>query len=556
MKNSTVGVLMCAAVLIIVRGGSANFLAYDDEPTTIDPEEDYAQDEDQRRADYHDAMDRLISQAFNQTSEASKPIAEQAKVTPADSGIDEDVKCAANRKPIPIAARPVVTISKCCPAEQSFLHESIARCKEPLRRPRLPIISREVHLYDRSCYKFGHYLKQNISVNGKCIGKHVVFNDGTLFTVIQNGSLMVSSKDQVAFYREFCLEETATSVLVAYVCDDMTFPDPFDAVDKLVIGSALVALVLTVLVYGFERNFHTAFGRMIIAHVGLLFTALLLEAALTEFEEEFYSLIVYILIGASYVIFAVANLHSLIVSQGKFQKLDIKYVAFIAFGCCIVWLISALFILVSDERIGTLCTVFSSLVLSVLANMFSLRRILTRRHHLLTAMDSCYEFSESIEESNYVHHQKELNILSTFAAILQLLHWILFAADRYRLLYCLSWCGLTVFAVFVCFRFRSITVLACCNGGAVRTAGNGFSKEMRHHHRQPQHLQLSEEPDSNETTGNEYNQWNNSSAAPHIHQQRDNQKHTLATVAEEDGLHDEESRNGHARGLNGMGRDV
>lgn len=113
----------------------------------------------------------------------------------------------------------------------------------------------------------------------------VVFNDGTLFTVIQNGSLMVSSPERVVFYRDFCLEETATSVLVAYVCDEINYPDPFDVVDKLVIGSALVALVLTVLVYGFERNFHTAFGRMIIAHVGLLFTALLLEAALTEFEE-------------------------------------------------------------------------------------------------------------------------------------------------------------------------------------------------------------------------------------------------------------------------------
>lgn len=112
-----------------------------------------------------------------------------------------------------------------------------------------------------------------------------MFNDGALFTVIQNGSLMVSSPEQMAIYRDFCLEETASSVLVAYVCDELVYPDPFDWVDKLVIGTALVVLFLTVLLYGFERNFHCVFGKLIMVHVGLLFTALLLEAALTEFEE-------------------------------------------------------------------------------------------------------------------------------------------------------------------------------------------------------------------------------------------------------------------------------
>lgn len=97
MKNS-IAVVLCAGVLLIVRETSANFLAYDDESTTNDPEEDYAQDEDQRRADYHDAIDRLISQAFNQTSDSGKPNTERAKVASDASGIDDDVKCAANRK--------------------------------------------------------------------------------------------------------------------------------------------------------------------------------------------------------------------------------------------------------------------------------------------------------------------------------------------------------------------------------------------------------------------------------------------------------------------------
>lgn len=254
-----------------------------------------------------------------------------------------------------------------------------------------------------------------------------MFNDGALFTVIQNGSLMVSSPDQMVIYKDYCLEETGSSVLVAHVCDAIVFPDPFDWADKLIIGTALVALFLTALLYAFEATFQTIFGRLITIHAALLFTALLLEAALTEFNEAFYSTIVYVLIGASYVLFAAANLYSLFTSLSNYKKMDNRNVVYVAFGCCLFWLFSVLFTMYYQgklhvfpnhypfhkynfivDKVVALCTVFSGLVLSVLVNLIILRGILNRRHQLLTAMDSCYEISDSNEYSTYVHHRKEL----------------------------------------------------------------------------------------------------------------------------------------------------
>ncbi|XP_039434878.1 uncharacterized protein LOC120417004 [Culex pipiens pallens] len=559
-------VLVVVLGLLVWRPISSNFVAYDDDhELNGGDDQEYLQDADHQRPpreDYHDALDRLITHALNQThpsgdSPGSPAALVDSKVTAASPlEVDEEPpKCAANRQPIPISPSTQLSVAKCCPEGQTFLHESIVKCKSPLRKIRLPIISRRVHLYDSSCYHFGAYLKPNVTFNGRCIGKRLVFNDGALFTVIQNGSLMVSSPEQMAIYRDFCLEETASSVLVAYVCDELVYPDPFDWVDKLVIGTALVVLFLTVLLYGFERNFHCVFGKLIMVHVGLLFTALLLEAALTEFEEAFYSLIVYTLIGASYVIFAAANLHNLIANQASFQKMDSRNVAYVAFGCCLLWLASVLFTLYCDEKIATLCTVFAALLLSVLVNVITLRGIVSRRHHLLTAADNFYDISDGggTESTTYLHHRKELTILATFAALVQVLHWALYAAGRYNLLYGLSWCGLTVFAVFVCFRYRSITVLFCT------TSGGGSRKVLRHHHHQDEHqqqqqagedtppssiLQLAGQdqprPPPISTSSPYYSQLTSSATSQyyHHHQQenQDNQKHmALPPVAEEEG---------------------
>ncbi|XP_055600007.1 uncharacterized protein LOC129749144 [Uranotaenia lowii] len=557
----------------------ANFVAYDDDLLTTQgfPEDDALRD--QAKADYQDAIDRLITHAFSNetTHNASLGTEGEDSVKVNASATDAPLKCAANRKPrlIARAKNNTVPVAKCCPEGEAFLHESVSKCRIPLRRPRLPVVSRELLLYDQSCYRFGPYIRHNLTVSGRCIGKHLVINDGAIFTVIQNGSLMVSNPEQMLIYRDFCLEETASSVLVAWVCDEIVFPDPFDFVDKLIIGSALVAVFVTVLLYGFERNFHTIFGKLVMAHAGLLFAALLLEAALTEFEEAFYSTIVYILIGASYVIFAAANVHCMISTQGKYQRVDVRNITFVAFGCSLIWLTSTLFTLYFNEKTVTLCTVFGALTVSLVTNLIVLRGIIHRRHHLLTTtMDSCYELTESTEYSSYVHHRKELTILSTFATILQLLHWILFAAGRYNLLYGMSWCALTIFAVFVCFRYRSITVLSGGGGGGGRS---GISKVLRHrhhpHHHQHQQQGEPEEPSAGVPTGsnsssasspeNGYNQLQQQppttgdsyqSSPPHRwdenrhqnnhqhHQPRemqpmgngDNQKHALTPVAEED----------------------
>ncbi|XP_053685815.1 uncharacterized protein LOC128735351 [Sabethes cyaneus] len=569
MRKSAALALYAATALILACQSGANYVAYDEDLTTIgDPSDlDYLQDEAQRRADYHDAIDRLIASVMNQTEDADtdsdsrkKSNADPVKVSDADAEKDT-LKCAANRQPQPIVPASSLTINKCCPPGESFLHESITRCKEGLRRPRLPIISREVIIYDQTCFEFGQYLKNNVTTNGKCIGKHLVFsNDGAMFTMIQNGSLMVSNANQMVIYHDYCVEETGTTVLAAFVCDEIVFPDPFDLVDKLVIGSALVALFLAVLIYAFERNFHTTFGKLIMVHVGLLFVALLLEAALTEFEESIYSTIVFILIEASYVVFVATNLQLLVCKQSDFQKMDTRNVVFVAFGCCVLWVIAVLFTLYCDEILVVLCTIFSSLLFSILVNLVVLRGMVNRRHHLLNSMDSTYEISDSVEFSGFVQYRRELTILSTIAAVLQLLHWIVYAASRYSLLYSLSWCGLTVFVVYVCFRYRSITVLSV---GSRSNISNVLRHRHQHHHHQEQqqnhqssqhhdeqqHQQQHsphrfEEPSGNGSYQEMENGFHQMQPNSHGHQQRvDNQKHpSLAPVPEESGQSASEDR--------------
>ncbi|XP_058457426.1 uncharacterized protein LOC131434593 isoform X2 [Malaya genurostris] len=462
---------------------------------------------------------------------------------------------------IRIASNPQLSINKCCPMEESFLHESIARCKIAQRKSRMSIISREIEMYHQSCYSFGRYLKHNISVNGKCIGKHLVFSDdGALFTVIQNGSLMVTRADEMMIYRDFCVEQTGSSVLAAYVCDELVFPDPFDVVDKVTISSALLTLFVTVLIYAFERNFHTTFGKLVMIHVGFLFVALLLEAALAEFEESIYSTIVFILIQASYVSFVGANLQLMISNQADYKKLDVRNVVYVAFGCCIIWVISALFTLYYNEIIITLCTVFSSLIFSILVTVIVLKGIVNRRHLLLTSMDNCYEISDSMEFSGFVQYRKEITILSTIAAILQLLHWIVYAAGRYNLVYVLSWCGLTMFVVFVCFRFRSITVLTGSDGQ------RSISKELRSRHQEQQHQHF-EEATINAYQENGYNQTQSNYSygyqqPQHLQQQQhqpcdSNQNHTsLTLVAEEDGPLGSDLGNRYAQRVNEVEKRV
>ncbi|XP_062558962.1 uncharacterized protein LOC134223783 [Armigeres subalbatus] len=548
-STAVLSVLVAGALILTVlaRNCSANFVAYEDQDD-VDKDntdlEEYVHDEEQKRADYHDAIDRLISHALNETRQPENRDAGVKVAATNETERDEDLTCAGNRSPKRINALEALTVKKCCPMGQSFLHESISKCRFPLRPARLPVVSRELHFYDRSCYRFGPYLKHNLTIDGHCIGKHLVFNDGAMFTVIQNGSLMVSTTEQLLMYKDFCLEETGSSVLVAHVCDAIVFPDPFDWVDKMIIGSALLVLSLTVLLYAFESSFQTVFGRLILIHAALLFTALLLEAALTEFNEAFYSTIVYVLIGAAYVLYAAANLYALCTGLSNYQKIDSRNVVYLALGGCILWVVSVLFTMYFNDKLVALCTIFSGLVLSVFVNLIILRGTLKRRHHLLTAMDSCYEISDSSEYSTYVHHRKELAILCSFASTIQLLHWILFLASRYNLLYALSCCGLTIFAVFVCFRYRSITLLPCS-----RTGDGSISKVLRHRQQRrqhPTHYQQQQEqlPSSEEPTPtvppweNGYNQLHAAASPPNgTHQQqhhsRDNQKHSLASVVEE-----------------------
>lgn len=149
-------------------------------------------------------------------------------------------------------------------------------------------------------------------------------------------------------------------------------------------------------------------------------------------------------------------------------------------------------------------------------------------------------------------------ILSSFATVLQLLHWILFVASRYNLLYALSWCGLTIFAVFVCFRYRSITLLLSSSGNAGN--GSSISKVLRHRHQrhphhhpnylqQEQQLPASEElvPTTTPPWENGYNQLHAAASPTHSQQQRrDNQKHSsLTPVAEEREREQDDAANAH-----------
>lgn len=94
-RRILVAVVVVVIVTVFARNCSANFVAYDEDVTTI-PDEEYAQGEDQKRVDYHDAIDRLISDALNQTD--GKATAEAVvKVNANETVRDEDLKCAVNR---------------------------------------------------------------------------------------------------------------------------------------------------------------------------------------------------------------------------------------------------------------------------------------------------------------------------------------------------------------------------------------------------------------------------------------------------------------------------
>lgn len=103
MKVLLVVVLIVA---VLARNCGANFVFYDDDSDKDNHGlEEYVNDEEQKRADYHDAIDRLISHALNETSHQETPQQDKAadvvvavnSTAARETDPDENLTCAGDR---------------------------------------------------------------------------------------------------------------------------------------------------------------------------------------------------------------------------------------------------------------------------------------------------------------------------------------------------------------------------------------------------------------------------------------------------------------------------
>lgn len=105
-------------VIVLARNCEANFVAYDDEgDKDTTGLEEYVNDEEQKRADYHDAIDRLISHALNETHHPETPETDKVDVAPAaveETERDVDLTCAAGRSVGVTNEIQIISRALCC----------------------------------------------------------------------------------------------------------------------------------------------------------------------------------------------------------------------------------------------------------------------------------------------------------------------------------------------------------------------------------------------------------------------------------------------------------
>uniref|UniRef100_A0A182QBZ6 Methuselah N-terminal domain-containing protein n=1 Tax=Anopheles farauti TaxID=69004 RepID=A0A182QBZ6_9DIPT len=502
----SVGVLIL--LLSCVGPSEANFITYVDESGESVPE-DYVLDTHHRRKkvrpqDYNDALDRLISDALNQTS-VRPPVGNETESEElGSSSAEQSVACIGNRQPMHIEALDRLTVRKCCPKGQSFHRLSITTC-HPLdvhdHISRFTLLARQLNYYGPGCHEYGHYLRYNATIDKSCVGQRLIFNDrGTQMLLIQNGSLLVTRDDQVEFYDDFCVEETGNMVLVAHICDEEGDSKRQESLfsgwlGPVMLTVALLASVVTVLAYAFDRTLPHWYGPLIATHAGLFTGAILLELLLVALHEDHYRAVVDVLVEISYALFVIFSAMLFFSSATGTTNINYRLLLVTVFfisSCLLVAIILTFF----SERV-LLIAVLVSLLVALVISAANVYTSFGRNHLGFNSNDNPFEIINEGSAAKRIHQRKELTVVSTFACATQIIVWIPYSMGKYSLLSVLAWNAIIVSVVFVGLRRRSIGL--CNIGQRVKLHVAGQQAPISHpyadHHPMPRDTQSVLPPD-------------------------------------------------------------
>uniref|UniRef100_A0AAG5DM80 Methuselah N-terminal domain-containing protein n=1 Tax=Anopheles atroparvus TaxID=41427 RepID=A0AAG5DM80_ANOAO len=460
----SVGVLL--VLTIVLDRSEANFITYVDE-SGENVSDDYVVDPQHRRKkvnpkDYNDALDRLIASALNQTT---PPGNDSVSAELASSSAEQSVACIGDRKPLHIHSLDTLTVRKCCPKGQSFHRLSITTC-HPMdlyeHMNRFTLLARQLDYYGPGCHEYSKYLRYNTTIDKKCVGQRLIFNDrGTQMMLIQNGSLLVSRGDRIEFYDDFCVEETGNMVLAAHICESPAADaDLFSGwLGTVMVVLALLASAITVLAYVFDRTLPHRYGPLIGSHAGFLALAILVELLLDTIHQE-YRPIVEVLVEISYALFVLFS--SILFFSSATGTTSINYrlllvAVFFISSCSLI----AMALTFYSESVLFL-TVLVSLTITLTISAANIYTSFGRNHLGFNSSENPFEMINEGSTAKRMDQRKELTIISTFACATQIIVWIPYSMSKYTLLSVLAWNAIIIFVVFVGLRRRSIGL---CNVG-------------------------------------------------------------------------------------------
>ncbi|KFB52330.1 AGAP011641-PA-like protein [Anopheles sinensis] len=478
----SVGVVFLLLAIVPDRTG-ANFITYvDDSGESVT--DDYVIDPQHQRKkvntkDYNEALDRLIASALNQTTPAGNGSVSSEL---ASSSAEQSVACIGNRKPVQIHTLDKLTVRKCCPKGQSFHRLSITTC-HPIdlyeHMSRFSLLARQLDYYGPGCHEYGRYLRYNTTIDKKCVGQRLIFNDrGTQMMLIQNGSLLVTRGDRVEFYDDFCVEESGNMVLAAHICESPTAEtDLFSGwLGTVMIVLALIASGITVLAYIFDRTLPHRYGPLIGSHAGFLALAILVELLLDTIHQEQYRPIVEVLVEISYALFVLFSSILFFSSATGTTSINYRLLLVAVFFISSCSLIAMALTFYSESVL--FMTVLASLTITLTISAANIYTSFGRNHLGFNSSENPFEMINEGSTAKRMDQRKELTIVSTFACATQIIVWIPYSMNKYTLLSVLAWNAIIIFVVFVGLRRRSIGL---CNVGQrlkAQTAGTPYAEHQ------------------------------------------------------------------------------
>ncbi|XP_049539476.1 uncharacterized protein LOC125953755 [Anopheles darlingi] len=461
-----VGALVLLTTALLAPA-EANFITYVDDSGENLPD-DYVLDDERRvkkvrPQDYNEALDRLIANALN-TSEPARNSTVAPNVT--YSSVPPSIACIGARKPQHIPSMGRLTVRKCCPRGQSFHRLSITTCHpmDPfeLGSTRFTLLARQLDYYGAGCHEYGKYLRYNVTIDKKCVGQRLIFNDrGTQMMLIQNGSLVVTRGDRIEFYDDFCVEETGNMVLAAHICEIAAQQELFSGwLATVTIVVALVASAVTILAYLFDRTLPHRYGPLIGSHAGFLALAIIVELLLVTFREDDYRPIVEVLIEISYALFLLFC--SILFFSSATGTTSINYRLLLVVVFCISFCSFIAMALTFYFESVLFLTVLASLSGALAISGANVYTSFGRNHLGFNSSENPFEMINEGSTAKRMDQRRELTLVSTFACATQIIVWIPYSMSKYSLLSVLAWNAIIVCVVFVGLRRRSIGL---CNVG-------------------------------------------------------------------------------------------